>query len=156
MLKAYGAAAAFQSVNSYGLFAIMTTRRPEIIIEGSNDGEHWFAYEFRWKPGNVQRRPLFAGPHLPRLDWQMWFTALGRPQDNAWFRNLLDRLLEGEPEVVALFETNPFPEEPPRFIRAVVYDYHFTDWDSRSGTGAWWNRDRVGLYGPVLSRSSSP
>jgi hypothetical protein len=147
------AVASFRLVNSYGLFAVMTTRRPEIIIEGSDDGQTWRAYECRWKPGNVDRRPAFTGLHMPRLDWQMWFAALGDVRRNPWLVHFLDRLLEGEPEVLALLEDNPFADRPPRLIRAVVFQYHFTDAATRAMTGAWWRREWLGLYCPVLTRS---
>jgi hypothetical protein len=150
--KTYDVAASLQSVNRYALFAVMTTERSEIIIEGSNDGKTWLAYEFRWKPGDVNRGPAFTSLHLPRLDWQMWFAALGDYRDHPWFRRFLSRLLEGSPDVLALLETNPFPDGPPRFVRAVVYDYRFTDWDTRSQTKAWWRREYQRLYCPVMQR----
>lgn len=143
--------APFRTFNNYGLFAVMTTARPEIIIEGSNDGEMWQPYEFRWKPGDVMRRPRFVAPHQPRLDWQMWFAALGDYRRNQWLINFMVRLLEGSPEVAALLEKNPFPDKPPRFIRAVVYDYRFTDWAAIESDKAWWRRERRGLYTPALS-----
>jgi hypothetical protein len=152
LVRTYRIAAAFQSVNSYGLFAIMTTKRPEIVVEGSNDGTTWLPYEFKWKPGEVNRRPPFAGPHLPRLDWQLWFAALGSYHDDPWFRHFLIRLMQGEPEVVALLERNPFPKQPPRYLRAVLYEYHFTDRAGRNEDGAWWRREFKGLYSPVFSR----
>jgi hypothetical protein len=152
LTQAARVALSFRSVSPYGLFAVMTTRRPEIIIEGSNDSVTWLAYEFRWKPGDVQRRPAFTGPHLPRLDWQMWFAALQDYQENPWLERFLERLLEGSPDVVDLLAHNPFPEHPPRFVRAVSYDYHFTDAATRAQTGAWWQRERPGLYAPVLGR----
>ena len=141
-------AARVQSVNNYGLFRSMTTRRPEIIVEGSNDRRNWQAYEFRWKPGDLNRRPPQVAPHQPRLDWQMWFAALGRVNQtrNQWFVKFVRRLLEGSPEVLALLENNPFPHEPPRYIRAVLYDYHYTDRETKRETGAWWKRTRLGLY----------
>jgi uncharacterized membrane protein YphA (DoxX/SURF4 family) len=144
--------AAFHIANNYGLFAVMTTERPEIIIEGSSDGETWTAYEFRGKPGDVKRRPEFAAPHMPRLDWQMWFAALGSIRDNPWFDHFLERLMEGEQEVLALLESNPFPARPPRFLRATLYRYRFTDAETREQTGAWWQRERLGPYSPLLSR----
>jgi len=143
----------FRSFNSYGLFRSMTTKRPEIVIEGSNDGREWSAYEFHWKPGDVMRRPRFVQPHQPRLDWQMWFAALGNIQRNRWVGSLMQRMLEGSPEVLALFEVNPFPDTPPRYMRAVLYDYHFTGPDTRQETGAWWTRERLGTYmRPISSR----
>jgi hypothetical protein len=145
----------FRLVNGYGLFSVMTTERPEIIVEGSNDGVRWRAYEFKWKPGNVNRRPRFAAPHQPRLDWQMWFAAPGNYHGDPWVARFLRRLLQGSRDVLALLGTNPFPDRPPRFIRAVLYDYHFTDLATRKTTGAWWWRERRGLYSPVLSQSGS-
>jgi hypothetical protein len=141
-----------RSVNRYGLFAVMTTRRPEIIVEGSEDGRNWRPYEFRWKPGAVERRPRFVAPHQPRLDWQMWFAALETCEENPWLVNFLGRLLQGEPAVLRLLATNPFPAGPPRYVRTLVYDYRFTDWPTRRSTGAWWRRELQGPYCPVVSR----
>jgi hypothetical protein len=138
--------APFRSVNNYGLFAVMTTSRPEIIVEGSTDGITWLPYEFAHKPGNVARRPDFVAPYQPRLDWQMWFAALGRREDNPWFTNFCVRLLEGSPSVLALLAQNPFPERPPRYVRAVVYDYRFTTVAERRATGSWWTRTLMGDY----------
>jgi len=142
--------APFQIVNSYGLFAVMTTTRPEIIIEGSDDGVEWKAYEFRYKPGDVRRAPRFVAPHQPRLDWQMWFAALRDYRASPWFLALTVRLLEGSPAVLELFEKNPFPGRPPRYIRAQLYQYHFTDQATRQATGAWWRRELVGEYLPEI------
>ena len=141
-----------QSVNRYGLFAVMTTRRPEIIIEGSADGRTWRPYEFRWKPGNLFRRPGFVAPHQPRVDWQMWFAALESCGENRWLVNFLGRLLQGEPAVLRLLATNPFPAGPPRYVRTLLYEYRFTDRATRRRTGAWWTRQLRGSYCPVVSR----
>jgi hypothetical protein len=143
--------APFRTVNAYGLFAVMTTSRPEIIVEGSNDGQTWLPYAFPWKPGDVMQRPGFVAPYMPRLDWQMWFAALGSAQSNPWFHYFLERLLQGTPAVLRLLAHNPFPHTPPRYIRAVVYTYHFTDIATQQATGAWWRRERQGLYMPVMS-----
>ena len=129
----------------------MTRPRNEIIVEGSNDGVTWLPYEFKWKPGDVNHRPGFVEPHQPRLDWQMWFAALGNYQQNPWFVNFCMRLLQGSPEVLALMEKNPFPEKPPRHIRATLYSYRFTDFAERRRTGAWWRRERLGEYLPPIS-----
>jgi hypothetical protein len=137
-------------VNSYGLFAVMTTQRMEIIVEGSTDGDHWQAYEFRYKPGDVNTAPRWIEPFQPRLDWQMWFAALSNYQSNPWFVNFLVRLLEGSPAVEKLLATNPFLGHPPRFIRASVYEYGFTDADTKRRTGAWWQRQPKGLYLPSV------
>ena len=141
----------FRSFNGYGLFAIMTTDRREIIIEGSNDGVKWLAYEFEYKPGDVQRRPAFVAPHQPRLDWQMWFAALGDYRQNPWFVDFCERLLHGSPDILALLAKNPFPEHPPRYIRAEFYDYHFTNFAERRKSGAWWKRELIGEYLPSIS-----
>jgi len=142
----------FRSVNSYGLFRTMTKSRREIVLEGSNDGREWLAYEFRWKPGDVTRAPAFVAPHQPRLDWQMWFAALGAPQQSPWLGRLMVRMQAGSPDVLSLLGHNPFPEAPPMYLRAVLYDYHFTDWATRRATGEWWRRDRLGLYVSPLRR----
>jgi predicted DCC family thiol-disulfide oxidoreductase YuxK len=151
LLAVYGWLEPFRSFNSYGLFAVMTTTRPEIIIEGSDDGVTWRAYEFKYKPGDVNRRPGFVEPHQPRLDWQMWFAALGSYRHNPWLVNFCVRLLQGSPPVLALLERNPFPNAPPRYIRAVVCDYRFTDAATRRKTGAWWSRRETREYLPPFS-----
>jgi len=151
-LRALEVVEPFRSVNSYGLFATMTTERHEIEVEGSADGREWRSYAFRWKPGDPSRRPEFAGLHMPRLDWQMWFAALSDWHSQTWFTDFLVRILEGSPQVLKLMAHNPFPESPPRFVRAVVWDYHFTSASERAETGAWWKRARLGLYSPVIER----
>ena len=140
-----------RSVNAYGLFRVMTTERPEIIIEGSDDAQRWKPYEFRWKPGDPGRRPAFVEPHQPRLDWQMWFAALSSYEYVPWFRAFEARLLEGSPEVLGLLASNPFPDHPPRYVRAWLYEYRFTTAAERRATGAWWRRDLVGAYSPTVS-----
>ncbi len=148
----YGAIEPFRVVNGYGLFRVMTKERPEIIIEGSNDGREWKPYEFKWKPGALDRMPGFVEPHQPRLDWQMWFAALGGgPEQDRWFLGLAVRLLENEPSVLALLRTNPFPDKPPRLLRADLYQYRFTTPAERRATGAWWRRDGPSTYLPAIS-----
>jgi lipase maturation factor 1 len=147
-------AAPFHVVSSYGLFSAMTTARPEIVIEGSDDGDEWGEYQFRYKPGDVTRAPRWVAPHQPRLDWQMWFAALGDPP--GWFPQFLKRLLEGSPEVLALLERNPFPARPPRFVRALLYDYKMTDLRTRRQTGSWWVRTKRGMYFPPSTLSYGP
>ncbi len=156
VLAAYGAVEPLRSFNSYGLFAVMTMTRPEILIEGSRDGETWIPYEFRWKPGDPNRAPAFVAPHQPRLDWQMWFAALGEERDNPWFLAFLRRLLEGSPPVLRLLARDPFPGGPPRYVRATLYDYRFTDFAARRRTGAWWVREPIGPYGPVVTLGPAP
>ena len=144
----------FRTINGYGLFRVMTTQRPEIVIEGSNDGALWKPYEFAWKPGDVERRPGFVAPHQPRLDWQMWFAALN-PRGASWLNGLIQRLLEGSPEVLNLLaeEGNPFPPpgKPPRYVRLLYYRYTFTDFEQRRSTGAWWERRRMTILTPPIS-----
>ena len=142
----------FSTLNNYGLFAVMTTDRPEIIIEGSqDDGKTWKAYEFRYKPGPLSRPPVWTAPHQPRLDWQMWFAALSDFRRNVWLARFMRRLLEAEPSVVALLEYDPFKGEPPRQIRATMYQYRFSTGAERRSTGDWWVRDEPALYAPVLT-----
>jgi predicted DCC family thiol-disulfide oxidoreductase YuxK len=148
-------AAPLQIVNTYGLFAVMTTQRIEIILEGSADGQTWKPYEFKYKPGDVHRAPAWVAPHQPRLDWQMWFAALSNYQTNPWFVSLTLRLLEGSPDVEALLGNNPFPNQPPRYIRAMAYEYTFTDSETRRRTGAWWKREPRGLYLPAVGLRST-
>jgi len=148
--------APFGLVNSYGLFAHMTTSRPEIIVEGSNDGATWLPYEFKWKPGDLTRAPAFLPLHMPRLDWQMWFAALGDHRSTPWFGQLMKRLLEGSPPVLALLDHDPFAGARPVYLRAVLYQYHFTSTAARREGAGWWSRERQRLYFPVVSSSSPP
>ena len=137
-------------VSPYGLFAVMTTQRDEIVIEGSDDGVNWQAYEFRYKPGNLTRRPPWNIPHQPRLDWQMWFAALEDPQRLPWFQRFLGKLLENEPTVTALLANNPFAGKAPLYVRAEFYEYTYAGAVRRDADGTWWNRRYLGLYFPVV------
>jgi lipase maturation factor 1 len=143
--------AGFRSLNNYGLFAVMTPSRPEIVIEGSNDGRTWEAYEFKWKPGALDRRPGFVAPHQPRLDWQLWFAALAYPNRERWVLAFMQRLLEGAPAVLGLIERNPFPSHPPRYLRAVLYDYQFTTIAEHARDGNWWRRSVIDYYVPPIN-----
>jgi predicted DCC family thiol-disulfide oxidoreductase YuxK len=136
-------------VSPYGLFAVMTTKRQEIIIEGSDDGVNWREYRFRYKPGDLSRAPRWNIPHQPRLDWQMWFAALEDPRRLRWFSLFLERLLENEPAVTRLLEENPFPDKPPAYVRAQFYDYSYTDSDAKA-QGLWWDRHLLGQYFPTV------
>jgi len=147
----YGAIASFRIVNGYGLFRVMTKERPEIILEGSDDAVDWKSYEFKWKPGMLDRMPRFVEPHQPRLDWQMWFAALSDVRQNPWFLALAFRLLENSPDVVHLLGKNPFPDKPPRYLRASVYRYRFTTIAEHRQTGAWWEREDARTYLPTVS-----
>ena len=141
----------FRIVNGYGLFRVMTKDRREIVIEGSADGIDWLPYEFKWKPGDVNRAPGWCAPHQPRLDWQMWFAALGTPEQNPWFIRLATCLLKGKTGVTRLFAHDPFPNQPPRYIRAILYRYRFTTAKEHRQTGAWWERQELGEYLPAVS-----
>ena len=136
----------FHIVNSYGLFAVMTKGRPEVIIEGSTNGIDWLAYELPYKPGAIDRAPVWATPHQPRLDWQLWFAALAPARQNPWLQGLMVGLLTGSKPVLGLFENNPFPSAPPRFVRAQLYQYRFSTFDEREETGAWWHRELDGNF----------
>jgi predicted DCC family thiol-disulfide oxidoreductase YuxK len=151
LTQVYERVEAFRIVNGYGLFRVMTKDRREIVIEGSSDGIDWRAYEFKWKPGDVNRAPRWCAPHQPRLDWQMWFAALGGPQQNPWFVRLVLCLLQGKRDVANLLERDPFPVAPPRYIRASFFRYRFTTSEERRRSGAWWKRAKLGEYLPEVS-----
>jgi len=151
MIALYRALQPFRTFNPYGLFAVMTPTRPEILIEGSRDGATWIPYEFRWKPGDLRRRPAFMAPHMPRLDWQMWFAALGRCEDAPWFQAFLERLAQGSPPVVKLLAEDPFPDQPPLYLRSTLYDYHFTDVKTLRSDGTWWRRTEMGPFCPTVA-----
>ena len=140
-----------RSINGYGLFRTMTTERPEIVIEGSRDGTTWTEYVFRWKAGDVARRPRFVQPHMPRLDWQMWFAALDPQREAHWLIPLAQRLLDGSPTVLALLGENPFADEPPASVRLAMYRYHFTT-GAEGADGAWWRREFLGYLTETISR----
>ena len=141
----------FRSVSGYGLFRVMTTERFEIVVEGSADGSTWLEYPFKWKPGDPTRAPGFVQPHMPRLDWQMWFAALD-PRGNAhWLLPLAERLLENDPVALDLLDGTPFPEAPPRFVRLMMYRYRFTTRED-DAESAWWERERLGPMMEPLTR----
>lgn len=144
-------------INPYGLFAIMTTVRNEIVIQGANDvpGQlalsDWLDYEFYWKPGDIKSLPQQVAPYQPRLDWQMWFAALSNYQSQPWFVNLCVRILENKQDVLKLIKVNPYTDKAPKYIRAVVYEYKFNDLETYSRTGEVWKRELKGLYLPAIS-----
>jgi hypothetical protein len=146
----------FSTFNSYGLFSVMTTQRLEINLEGTGDGENWRPYVFRYKPGPLGRAPVWTAPHQPRLDWQMWFAALGDYRRNEWLANLMTRLLQDEPSVLRLLDDNPFRDEPPKQVRALIYQYELTNADERNATGQWWKRRDRMLYAPILGVEIEP
>ena len=141
---------AFGIVNPYGLFATMTTTRPELSIEGSDDGVEWKPYVFKYKPGPLNRAPAWVAPNQPRLDWQLWFAALGNYRQNPWLLHFMAQLLHGSVPVLDLMEQNPFPSKPPKLIRAELYEYRFTTSDERRQTGNYWHREWNGEYFPPI------
>ncbi|HEX6544725.1 MAG TPA: lipase maturation factor family protein, partial [Bryobacteraceae bacterium] len=148
----YSLVGALQIVNSYGLFAVMTTTRPELVYECSNDGQNWKEYSFPYKPGDVKRELPIIAPFQPRLDWQLWFAALdGNYQADRWTGNLVIRILEGDKAVMALLGSRPPFATPPKYVRVALYDYWFTDEAERRKTGAIWNRRFERLYLPSIS-----
>jgi hypothetical protein len=147
--------APFQVANPYGLFAVMTTERQEIVFQGSNDGVTWLEYEFPFKPGDEHVAPRWAAPYQPRLDWQLWFAALDGMPDAPWVQNFALRLLQGSPGVLRLIAYNPFPNAPPKYIRAELYDYQFTDWHTLLTQGTWWRRQLAGDYLQPMSLSGN-
>ena len=142
-------------VNTYGAFGSITRTRNEIVIEGTDDASLtsstvWREYEFKGKPGNPARRPPQIAPYHLRLDWLMWFAAMASPDDHRWFAPLMARLLEGDRATLGLLRMNPFPEHPPRYLRALYYHYRFTTPDERRHSGGYWRRELIGIYlGPV-------
>ena len=143
-------------VSSYGLFAVMTTQRNEIVMQGSLDGVHWRDYEFKYKPGDVTRAPPWNIPHQPRLDWQMWFAALDKPNRLPWFWRFVQKLLENDPQVTSLLRTNPFIDKPPLLVRAQFYEYTYSSAAEKT-KGVWWHRRLLGLYFPAARlRSPNP
>ncbi len=144
----------FEIANTYGLFAVMTTERIEIQIQGSDDGVSWKDYVLPFKPGPLGRRPAWVAPYQPRLDWQMWFAALGNWRENPWFVSLMKRILDGQKPVLGLFEQNPFPNAPPKYVRALAFEYRFTTLAERRATGNWWTRMPRGEYLRAISLES--
>lgn len=142
-------------VNGYGLFAVMTTSRKEIVVEASQDSVHWEPYKFFFKPGDLNRAPPWVAPYQPRLDWQMWFAALGNRTDSPWFGHFIFRLLQGSKDVSALLQSEPFNGQPPKYVRASLYDYEFTNCEELTKSGAWWKRKSIGLFFPEASLRQS-
>ena len=142
----------FRIANRYGLFAIMTRGRYEIEFQGSNDGQTWTAYPFRYKPQQLSQPPGIYAPHQPRFDWNLWFASLGSWREYPIVPNAEVRLLSNERDVLALFAGNPFPQTPPQQVRAVLWQYWFTTLAEKRATGNWWRRQFLGLYAPRLER----
>lgn len=143
----------FRFANQYGLFAVMTTARYEIEFQGSRDGKNWTPYPFRYKPQDPGEAPGIYAPYQPRFDWNLWFASLSPSQQNPWIVHTEELLLQNDSSVVSLFKLNPFPGKPPLEVRAVLWQYWFTDAQARRKTGMWWNRKLLGLFAPVLRRN---
>jgi lipase maturation factor 1 len=141
----------FRIANEYGLFAVMTPHRYEIEFQGSNDGENWVAYPFRYKPQNVKERPRIYAPYQPRFDWNLWFASLGSWRQYPIVPRTEELLLENDRAVLELFADNPFPGTPPRFIRAVLWQYWFSTPEQKATQGVWWRRQLLGTYAPTLT-----
>ena len=154
LVALYQTIAPLRTINGYGLFAVMTKERREILIQGSEDGVTWKPYRFRFKPEDPRRAPGWMAPYMPRLDWQMWFAALGNAQDNPWFFNFLERLLSHSISVTDLLGEDPFAGRPPRWVRALSDRYTFTTVAERQQTGKWWNVEPVAIYCRELSLES--
>jgi hypothetical protein len=146
----------FRLVNTYGAFGSVSRNRDEVIVEGTDAaaieaGTTWREYEFKGKPGDVRRLPPQFAPYHLRLDWLMWFLPLSSRYGERWFVPFLIKLLEGDRPTLALLRSNPFPDEPPRFVRARLYRYRFTTPQERRDTGAWWSRTLIGEYMPPVT-----
>ncbi len=144
---------AFSLINNYGPFAVMTTTRPEIIIQGSNDGSTWLDYRFKFKPDELSKGLTWNIPHQPRLDWQLWFAALKAPDVEHWLAMLMDRLLEGSKPVSQLFAENPFLDQPPLYVRALLYEYSYNPPELRASSGQLWRRKYLGELIPQTKLS---
>jgi len=145
----------FRIANRYGLFAVMTRDRYEIEFQGSDDGQNWMAYQFRNKPQALNEAPRIYAPYQPRFDWNLWFASLGGWRQNEMVPLTEERLLLGSPDVLSLFRSNPFPQIPPRYVRAVLWQYWFTSMAEKRRTGNWWRREYLGLYAPELTMTAS-
>ena len=142
----------FRVTDTYGLFARMTHERYEIEFQGTLDGKTWLTYPFRYKPQAIDKAPGIYAPYQPRFEWNLWFASLGLWQQSRFVIWTEERLLKNDPDVLALFASNPFADAPPREVRAIKYQYWFTDMQTKSATGNWWRREELGLYAPALER----
>ncbi|HEY1767457.1 MAG TPA: lipase maturation factor family protein [Terracidiphilus sp.] len=144
----------FRIANQYGLFAMMTRGRYEIEFQGSKDGANWTAYPFRYKPQALNEPPGIYAPYQPRFDWNLWFASLGDWQQNDIVPLTEERLLVNSSAVLSLFRSNPFKEAPPRYVRAVLWQYWFTSAEEKRRTGNWWRRELMGLYAPEMTMTA--
>ena len=142
----------FRIANQYGLFAVMTRARYEIEFQGSNDGQNWVPYPFRYKPQALNQPPRIYAPYQPRFDWNLWFASLGSWRDYPIVPNTEVRLLSNDKDVLQLFAGNPFPNQPPHEIRVLLWQYWFTAMTKKRTTGMWWRRELLGLYAPTVEK----
>ncbi len=149
-LAPIGALEPFRIANQYGLFAVMTRARYEIEFQGTRDGQTWIAYPFRYKPQDPRQAPRIYAPFQPRFDWNLWFASLGRWREYPIVVRTEALLLRSSPGVLSLFAGNPFPGGPPLQVRAVKWQYWFTDLETKRREGLWWRREFLGLYAPTL------
>ena len=138
--------------NTYGLFANMTPHRFEIEFQGSDDGARWTAYPFRYKPQEVREHPRIYAPYQPRFDWNLWFASLTDWQAAPIVARTEVRLLEGSPQTLGLFAGDPFRGHPPRYVRAVLWQYWFSTSAEKHAIGVWWRRQLLGTYAPTVTR----
>jgi hypothetical protein len=138
----------FNVANAYGLFAVMTRARYEIEFQGTRDGKNWIAYPFQFKPQAIYEPPRFYAPYQPRFDWDLWFASLDDFRQWPWVVTVEERLLAGEPSVLALFRRDPFAGAKPIAVRAMKWQYWFTTPAEKRATGAWWRRQELGPYAP--------
>jgi hypothetical protein len=139
--------------NGYGLFAVMTPHRYEIEFQGSNDGINWTPYPFRYKPQDVRERPRIYAPYQPRFDWNLWFASLGGWEQNPMVPRTAELLLENDADVLGLFRGNHFAAAPPKYVRAVLWQYWFSTAAEKRATGIWWTRQLLGPYTPTITRT---
>ena len=137
--------------NEYGLFAVMTRGRYEIEFQGSNDNQNWTPYPFRYKPQALNERPGLYAPYQPRFDWNLWFASLGDWRQNQIVPITEEKLLANDATVLHLFRDNPFAKSPPRYVRAILWQYWFTSMEEKRRTGNWWRRTLLGQYAPTLT-----
>jgi hypothetical protein len=137
--------------NRYGLFAVMTPHRYEIEFQGSNDGQNWMPYPFQYKPQDMRERPGIYAPYQPRFDWNLWFASLGSWLQNPIVPRTEELLLANDPDVLGLFRGNPFASAPPKYVRAVLWQYWFSTPEEKRTQGVWWTRQYLGTYAPTLA-----
>lgn len=138
--------------HTFHIFPTMQIDRIELVIQGSNDGQVWQTYDFKYKPGDPSRAPTFNVPHQPRLDWMIWFTPTQQAVHMNWFGRFMQRLHQGSPSVTRLLATDPFPNAPPRYLRVSAYRYHFTSMEERLRSGNWWRAEYLGQFPRIKPR----